>query len=70
LTTIEVVSLIEDDYRTVLDYLSQTGIIGGATYDALIAYTALKARVDQIVTLKAKDFRRIYPNLSEQIVAP
>ena len=60
----------EDDYRAVLEHLSQTGIVGGATYDALIVYAALKATVDQLVTLNAKDFHRVYPNLSEQIVAP
>jgi predicted nucleic acid-binding protein len=70
LATIEVVSLLEDDYRAILEYLSQTGIVGGATYDALIVHAALKAMVDQIATLNAKDFRRIYPDLSERIVGP
>ncbi|MFQ5796842.1 MAG: type II toxin-antitoxin system VapC family toxin [Candidatus Bipolaricaulia bacterium] len=70
LAALEVVSLSEDDYRAVLEHLSQMGIVGGATYDALIAYAASKATVDQLVTLNEKDFRRVYPDLSEQIVAP
>jgi predicted nucleic acid-binding protein len=70
LATVEVVSLSEEDYRSVLEHLSVTGIVGGATYDALIGYTALKARVDQLVTLNEKDFRRVYPDLSKKLVAP
>jgi predicted nucleic acid-binding protein len=62
--------LTGEDYRAVLEHLSMTGIIGGATYDALIAHTASKAKVDQLVTLNARDFHRIYPDLSEQIVEP
>lgn len=44
LATLEIVSLSEDDYRVVLEHLSQQSVAGGATYDALIAYTASKAR--------------------------
>jgi len=70
LDALEVVSLSADDYRIVLEHLSQTGIVGGATYDALIAHAALKATTDQLVTLNDRDFRRIYPALSEQIATP
>jgi len=70
LAALEVVPLLEDDYRAVLEHLSQTGIVGGSTYDALIVYAALKATVEQLVTLNVKDFRRVYPDLSELIVAP
>lgn len=56
--------------KVLLEHLSTTGIIGGTTYDALIAYTASKAKVDQLVTFNAKDFRRIYPDLSKQIAEP
>jgi predicted nucleic acid-binding protein len=65
-----VVSLSEDDYVTILRHLSDTGIVGGATYDALILYTALKADVDCVVTSNEADFRRIYPDLADKIVAP
>lgn len=70
LAAFEVVPLSAEDYRTILEHLSQSGIVGGATYDALIAYTALKAMVDQLVTLNEKDFLGVYPNLSEQVVVP
>jgi predicted nucleic acid-binding protein len=59
-----------DDYQAVLIYLAQLGIIGGAIYDALIAYAASKAEVEQIVTFNEKHFRQVYPALCERIVAP
>jgi predicted nucleic acid-binding protein len=65
-----VVSLSEDDYVAVVEHLSDTGIVGGATYDALILYAALKADVDRVVTLNETDFRRIYPDLADKVVAP
>ena len=44
--------------------------VGGATYDALIIHAALKANADQILTLNTRDFRRVYPELADKIVAP
>ena len=54
----------------VVEHLSDTGIVGGATYDALILYAGLKADVDCVVTSNETDFRRIYPDLADKIVAP
>lgn len=70
LTVFEIVSLSEDDYRTVLEHLSQQNIRGGATYAALIAYAASKTNADQLVTLNEKDFLKVYPDLAERIVVP
>lgn len=70
LAVLEVIPLSEDDYHSVLEHLPQTGIAGGVTYDALIAYAAIKAQVDQLITLNEKDFRKVCPTLSERIVAP
>lgn len=70
LTVFEVVSLSDADYAAVIDHLSDLGIVGGATYDALILYAALKANVDQVATLNEKDFRRVYPQFAGKIVSP
>lgn len=70
LASLEVVPLSEGDYLAVLEHLAETEVTGGATYDALIAHAASKAQVDQLVTLNEQDFRRVYPELSERIVAP
>jgi len=70
LDTFTVVSLSDDDYRAVLKHLSTTGIVGGATYDALIAHAASKVQVDHLVTFNAQDFRRVYPDLSDRVIEP
>jgi predicted nucleic acid-binding protein len=66
----EVVALSDSDYTAVIDHLSESGIAGGATYDALILRAASKAIVDQVITLNDKDFRRVYPDLADKIVSP
>jgi predicted nucleic acid-binding protein len=66
----EVVYLSDEDYTAVIDHLSSLGIVGGATYDALILHAALKTDVEQVVTLNEKDFRRIHPGLADRIVSP
>ena len=66
----EVVTLSVTDYVTLLDHLADLGIAGGAVYDALLLHTAWKSEVDQVITLNARDFRRVYPALAERIVSP
>lgn len=66
----EVVSLSDEDYAMIIEHLSEAGIVGGVTYDALILYVALKVDVDYVVTLNEKDFRRIYPNLADKVISP
>lgn len=66
----EVVALANEDYAMLVDHLADVGIIGGATYDALILHAAALAHVDQIITLNEKIFRRVYPSLSDKIASP
>lgn len=66
----EVVTLSEEDYALVIAQLSDLGIVGGAVYDALILQAALRAKVDQVVTLNEKDFRRVHPALADKIISP
>jgi predicted nucleic acid-binding protein len=70
LNRFEVVVLSDEDYVTVIDHLSDLGIAGGATYNALILYAATRANADQVVTLDERDFRRVYPGLADKIVPP
>lgn len=70
LAACEVVSLSDVDYANVIAHLASTGVLGGATYDALILHAATKVEVERIVTLNERDFRRIYPTLSDKVVAP
>ena len=66
----EVVALSAADYVTLLTHLAGLKITGGAVYDALLLHAARKADVDQVVTLNAHDFRRVYPALADKIVSP
>lgn len=70
LNVLEVVVLSDVDYARVIEHLSALGIVGGATYDAVILRAAINADVDQIVTLNEKDFCRVYPELAGKIIAP
>ena len=66
----EIVSLSPKDYIAIIDHLSESGIVGGVTYDALIIYTARKVDADRVITLNEKDFQRVYPDLADRIVTP
>jgi predicted nucleic acid-binding protein len=70
LATCEIVALSVGDYMALLDHLAGLGIAGGAVYDAILLHAALKADVDQIVTLNESDFRRVYPAMAGKIVSP
>lgn len=67
---LEIVPLSSEDYFQVIEQLAEIGIVGGATYDALILRAAANAKVDLVVTLNEKDFRRVYPSLADKVVAP
>jgi predicted nucleic acid-binding protein len=70
LESCEIVPLSEEDYVAVIDHLSESGIAGGATYDALILYAALRADADRVLTLNPRDFQRIRPDLADRIQTP
>jgi len=70
LDVFEVISLSEQDYVSVINHLSESGIMGGVTYDALILEAAIKAKVDQVITLNKKDFQRVYPDFADKIISP
>ncbi len=58
------------DYEAVLSRLAELKLTGGAAYDALIGYAALKEDVDILLTFNTADFCRIYPELKERIKTP
>jgi predicted nucleic acid-binding protein len=70
LDTCEVIALSAADYVTLLNHLAGLKIAGGAVYDALLLHAAWKSGVDQVVTLNAHDFRRVYPALADKIFSP
>ncbi len=70
LDVFKVITLSEQDYMSVINHLSDSGIIGGVIYDALILKAAIKANVDYVVTLNEKDFKRVYPDFADRIISP
>jgi predicted nucleic acid-binding protein len=67
---VTVISLSPEDYLNVLEHLSDTGIQGGTTYDALLAYTARKAGAEHLITLNSRHFKKVYPEMVDQIREP
>lgn len=66
----ELVSLDNQDYVSVLQRLSSSGLSGGVTYDALLIQAGLKANVDHIFTLNVGHFRLVYPEFADRMHDP
>lgn len=65
-----VYSLLSDEYTTLLEFLAQNKIVGGAVYDAIIARAGELTTVDYLVTLNVTDFQRVWPSGAGRIVSP
>ena len=66
----KIISLTPTEYLNTINRLSESGLVGGITYDALIARVAQKSRVERLITLNVEDFRRVWPEGEDVIVAP
>ena len=66
----KIVSLTPEEYKTVIKQISELGLVGGITYDALIAKVAKKAKVDKLLTLNIEHFNRVWPDGQERIILP
>jgi predicted nucleic acid-binding protein len=56
---LEAVPLLPEDYQAAMAQMVSLKLVGGGIFDALIAQVALKAEVDQLLTLNPKDFTRL-----------
>ena len=66
----KLISLTPREYISVIKQISELGLAGGITYDALIAKVAQKANVEKLLTLNADHFARVWPNGDKLIVMP
>lgn len=66
----EVIALSVEDYLEVLATAGRLSLAGGVVYDALIARAAQTAKVEQLVTLNADHFRRVWPSGVDQVREP
>ena len=57
------------DFR-VVEEAAGAGLAGGAIYDALLGYCALKAKADVLYTWNARDFLRLPPAIANRVKIP
>ncbi|MCY6490442.1 type II toxin-antitoxin system VapC family toxin [Leptolyngbya sp. GGD] len=70
LSSFEAIVLTIEDYQAAIAQMVNMGRAGGGVYDALIAQAALKAEVDTLLTLNAKDFTRLGESVSRLVQVP
>lgn len=64
------ITLSEQEYVSALELASSGAIVGAATYDALIAYCAVKAGADVLLTWNVRDFRRLGAAIAPLVKTP
>lgn len=68
--TFQMISLSGAEYLAIIEHLTAQNLVGGIIFDALICYAGMKSNADQILTLNARHFHQIYPNLTSIIMEP
>jgi predicted nucleic acid-binding protein len=66
----KIVSLTPEEYKSVINQISELALVGGITYDALIAKVAKKLKVERLLTLNIDDFHRVWPDGHKVITLP
>ena len=62
----QIIPLNEDDYRKALDCVASKNLKSGSIFDALIFQTAVKVKVDSLITWNTKHFNRfLSENMNE-----
>jgi predicted nucleic acid-binding protein len=64
-----VVFLTESEYVSAIESVS-SNIVGGAVYDALIAYCAIKAGAEILLTWNVRDFVRLGADVARMVRTP
>lgn len=65
-----IVALDSTDYFRVVEEAAEAGLAGGAIYDALLGYCALKAKAEVLYTWNARDFLRLPPAIANRVKIP
>jgi predicted nucleic acid-binding protein len=65
-----IVALDGDEYAGALASAAAQGIVGGATYDALLASCAVKARAMTIYTWNTRHYALCGPQVVERLLTP
>lgn len=64
------VSLDHADYMHVMDRMKDLSLHGAIIYDALIAKAAEKTGCDKLVTYNIRDFHRVWPLTTADLIEP
>ena len=64
------VSLSPKEYVSVIRRLSERSLPGGLVYDALILKVSQKCKVERVLTLNLKHFKRLWDGNSEILAEP
>lgn len=64
------ISLESEEYWTAISNSAEAGIVGGTIYDALLAFCALKAKVEVIYTWDLDHFRRLGSEVAKRVRTP
>jgi predicted nucleic acid-binding protein len=65
-----IVALDEQEYFRVAEASAAGGLAGGAIYDAILGYCALKAKAETIYTWNPRDFLRLSPAIASRVKKP
>jgi len=69
-TFTKIVSLTPSEYISTIKSMSELGLSGGITYDALIAKVAQKSKVERLLTININYFKRVWPEGKKAIIEP
>jgi hypothetical protein len=64
------ITLEVEEYWSVIAAAAETGIVGGITYDALLARCAIKAKAEIIYTWNVAHFQRLGPEIAKRVRTP
>jgi predicted nucleic acid-binding protein len=65
-----IVALEAEEYGGALAVSATRGIVGGAIYDAMLAYCAIKSKADVIYTWNAKHYGQCGPEVIRRLRTP
>lgn len=66
----EAIALMAEDYRAVIVQMANLNLAGGAIYDALIARAAVKAEIEELLTLNPNHFTRLGEEIARLVRVP
>jgi hypothetical protein len=69
-TLAKIVSLSSVEYSAVVRRMVDLGLSGGVIYDGIIAMAAKKSGADHLLTYNIDDFKRVWPEGRDRLIAP